>query len=116
MAEFMIIYHFLSTFTRYLFEFDKSLLKGVHFLPESTRFSPVFLNVSKRDGFRLRILLPRNNSSPLCKAGRQTKEEYGFKRGLNQWSVVLLFAFCYCKDEFNTDGALPYVATQPMGK
>lgn len=44
MAEFMIIYHFLSTFTRYLFEFDKSLLKGVHFLPESTRFSPVFLN------------------------------------------------------------------------
>lgn len=62
------------------------------------------------------ILLPRNNSSPLCKAGRQTKEEYGFKRGLNQWSVVLLFAFCYCKDEFNTDGALHYVATQPMGK
>lgn len=31
MAEFMIVYHFLSTFTRYLFEFDKSLLKGVPF-------------------------------------------------------------------------------------
>lgn len=45
MAEFMIVYHFLSTFTRYLFEFDKSLLKGVHFSPESTRFSPVFLTV-----------------------------------------------------------------------
>lgn len=42
MAEFMIVYHFLSTFTRYLFEFDKSLLKGVPFPPESTRFSPVF--------------------------------------------------------------------------
>lgn len=45
MAEFMIVYHFLSTFTRYLFEFDKSLLKGVHFPPGSTRFSPVFLTV-----------------------------------------------------------------------
>lgn len=45
MAEFMIVYHFLSTFTRYLFEFDKSLLKGVPFPPESTRFSPVFLTV-----------------------------------------------------------------------
>ena len=31
MAEFMIVYHFLSTFTRYLFEFDKSLLKGVSY-------------------------------------------------------------------------------------
>lgn len=41
----MIVYHFLSTFTRYLFEFDKSLLKGVPFPPESTRFSPVFLTV-----------------------------------------------------------------------
>ena len=45
MAEFMIVYHFLSTFTRYLFEFDKSLLKGVHFPPETSRFSPVFLTV-----------------------------------------------------------------------
>lgn len=45
MAEFMIVYHFLSTFTRYLFEFDKSLLKGVHFPLGSTRFSPVFLTV-----------------------------------------------------------------------
>ena len=52
--------------------------------------------------------------SPPVKVDRQKK--YGFKRGLNQWSVVLLFAFCYCKDEFNTDGALHYVATQPMGK
>lgn len=42
MAEFMIVYHFLSTFTRYLFEFDKSLLKGVHFPPETSRFPPVF--------------------------------------------------------------------------
>lgn len=42
MAEFMIVYHFLSTFTRYLFEFDKSLLEGVPFSPGSTRFSPVF--------------------------------------------------------------------------
>ena len=74
MAEFMIIYRFLSTFTRYLFEFDKSLLKGVHFLPESTRFSPVFLNVSKRDGFRLRILLPRNNSSPCVKPENRQKK------------------------------------------
>lgn len=41
----MIVYHFLSTFTRYLFEFDKSLLKGVHFPPETSRFSPVFLIV-----------------------------------------------------------------------
>lgn len=41
----MIVYHFLSTFTRYLFEFDKSLLKGVHFPLGSTRFSPVFLTV-----------------------------------------------------------------------
>ena len=45
MAEFMIIYHFLSIFTQYLFEFDKSLLKGVPFPPGSTRFSPVFLTV-----------------------------------------------------------------------
>lgn len=45
MAEFMIVYHFLSTFTRYLFEFDKSLLKGALFPPGSTRFSPVFLTV-----------------------------------------------------------------------
>lgn len=42
MAEFMIVYHFLSTFTRYLFEFDKSLLKGALFPPETSRFSPVF--------------------------------------------------------------------------
>lgn len=42
MAEFMIVYHFLSIFTRYLFEFDKSLLKGVHFPPETSRFPPVF--------------------------------------------------------------------------
>ena len=111
MAEFMIIYHFLSTFTRYLFEFDKSLLKGVPFPPGSTRFSPVFLtvkshrlsqrfdpcffflyncgisvflswykgvlsrvNVSKRDGFRLRILLPRNNSSPCVKRENRQKK------------------------------------------
>lgn len=45
MAEFMIVYHFLSTFTRYLFEFDKSLLKGALFPPETSRFSPVFLTV-----------------------------------------------------------------------
>lgn len=45
MAEFMIVYHFLSTFTRYLFEFDKSLLKGVPFPLGSIRFSPVFLTV-----------------------------------------------------------------------
>lgn len=45
MAEFMIVYHFLSTFTRCLFEFDKNLLKGVHFPPETSRFSPVFLTV-----------------------------------------------------------------------
>lgn len=42
MAEFMIVYHFLSTFTRYLFEFDKSLLKGVPFPPGNTRFPLVF--------------------------------------------------------------------------
>lgn len=45
MAEFMIVYHFLSTFTRYLFEFDKSLLKGALFPPETSRFPPVFLTV-----------------------------------------------------------------------
>lgn len=45
MAEFMIVYHFLSIFTRYLFEFDKSLLKGALFPPETSRFSPVFLTV-----------------------------------------------------------------------
>ena len=42
MAEFMIIYHFLSTFAQYLLKFDKILLKGVPFSPGSTRFPPVF--------------------------------------------------------------------------
>lgn len=42
MAEFMIVYHFLSTFTRYLFEFDKSLLKGALFLPKLLVFRLCF--------------------------------------------------------------------------
>ena len=43
-------------------------------MKERTRFSPVFLNVSKRDGFRLRILLPRNNSSPCAKPENRQKK------------------------------------------
>ena len=42
MTEFMIVYHFLSTFAQYLLKFDKILLKGVPFPLGSTRFSPVF--------------------------------------------------------------------------
>ena len=29
MTEFMIVYHFLSTFAQYLFEFDEILLKNI---------------------------------------------------------------------------------------